>query len=81
MGYSKRNTGGGRMRRGVGGKLVFFWPLRHKGLCDTQETAKIGAVSTTTWQFGPEELVKTKFIIIYCKKSFLNLLKKLKSLH
>jgi hypothetical protein len=44
-------------------------PLHHKGLCDTQEPEKIGAVSATTWCFGPEDLVKTTFIIIYCKKS------------
>jgi hypothetical protein len=44
-------------------------PLRHKGLCDAQEPAKIRAVSVTTWRFGPEDLVKTKFITIYCKKS------------
>jgi hypothetical protein len=35
--------------------------------------------------FGPEDLVKTKFITIYCKKEngqgFLNVLKNLKSLH
>jgi hypothetical protein len=30
------------------------------------ETGKIGAVSKTTWCFGPEDLVKTKFINIYC---------------
>jgi hypothetical protein len=30
---------------------------------------KISSVSATAWGFGPEDLVKTKFIIIYCKKS------------
>ncbi len=31
--------------------------------------AKIGPVSKTAWRFGPEDFVKTKFIIIYCEKN------------
>jgi hypothetical protein len=31
--------------------------------------AKIGPVTKTAWHFGPEDLVKAKFIIIDCKKS------------
>ena len=38
-------------------------------LCFTKKPAKICAVSKTAWPFGPEDLVKTKFIIIYCKKN------------
>jgi hypothetical protein len=68
MGYSKRNTGGGRVQRGVGGKLVFYCPPPPQRSVSPGK-AKIGAVSATTLRFGPEELVKTKFIIIYCKKS------------
>jgi hypothetical protein len=30
---------------------------------------KEGAVSKTAWRFGPEDLVKNKFIIIVYKKS------------
>jgi hypothetical protein len=30
--------------------------------------AKIGPVSETAWHFGPEDFVKTKVSIIYCKK-------------
>jgi hypothetical protein len=36
---------------------------------DHIETGKNGAVSATAWSFGPEDLVKTKFIIIVSKKS------------
>jgi hypothetical protein len=35
----------------------------------SQKPAKIGTVGETAWLFGPEDLVKTKFIIIFCKKS------------
>jgi hypothetical protein len=46
--------GGGWVAVGVGGKL---------------QPAKIGPVRGTAWRFGPEDLVKTKFIIIYCLKN------------
>jgi hypothetical protein len=36
---------------------------------ESRKPAKIGAVRESAWRFGPEDLVKTKFIIIYCKKS------------
>jgi hypothetical protein len=29
----------------------------------------MGAVDATAWSFGPEDLVKTKIVIIVCKKS------------
>jgi hypothetical protein len=44
-------------------------PPPQQDLCDTQIPAQIGAESKTTWCFGPEDLVKTKFIAIYRKKS------------
>ncbi len=39
------------------------------GWGESRKPAKIGPVSETTWCFGPEDFVKTKFIIIYCEKS------------
>ncbi len=35
----------------------------------TQKPTKIGPISKNAWHFGLEDLVKTKFIIIYCKKN------------
>ncbi len=40
-----------------------------RSVSHTQKPANIGTVSKTAWRFGPEDLIKTKFIIIYCKKS------------
>jgi hypothetical protein len=57
------------VRRGGGGKVVIATGHPHQDLCDTQKPAKIGAIGETAWLFGPEDLVKTKFIMIYCKKS------------
>jgi hypothetical protein len=57
------------VRRGGGGKAAIATAPPHQDLCDTQKPAKIGVVSKTAWLFGPEDLVKTKCIIIYCKKS------------
>ncbi len=56
------------MRWGGGGKAAIATAPPHKDLCDTQKPAKIGDVSETAWLFGPENLVKTTFIIISCKK-------------
>ena len=39
------------------------------GWGESRKPAKIGPVSVTAWRFGPEDFVKTKFIIIYCKKT------------
>jgi hypothetical protein len=39
------------------------------------ETRKIGTVSKTEWHFGPEDLVKTKFIVIVLKRAWAGLLK------
>ncbi len=33
------------------------------------ETSKIGTVTTTAWRFEPEDLVKTKLVLLVCKKS------------
>jgi hypothetical protein len=72
MSCSKRNMGEGRVSPGVGGKLLLLLPapLPPTKICVIHtETSKIGTVSETAWHFGPEDLVKTKFIIIDCKKS------------
>jgi hypothetical protein len=61
--------------RGRAKAAIATAPPPHKDLCDTQKPAKIGAVSATTWHFGPEDLVKTKFIIICCKMSMDSLFK------
>ena len=63
MGSANRNQGGGRVRRGGGGKAAIATAPPHQDLCDTQKPAKIGNVSETAWLFGPEDLVKTKFVI------------------
>jgi hypothetical protein len=65
-----------------GGGVGWQW-----GWGESCKPAKIGPVCETAWRFGPEDLVKTKFIIIYLYmfkehgQGFLNLLKNLKSLH
>ncbi len=69
---------------GGGGKAAIATapPPPERSVLHTQKPAKIGGVSKTTWRFGPEDLVKTKFIIIHCYKSiqgYLNLLKNLKT--
>ncbi len=53
-----------------GGKAAIATVPPHQDLCDTHRNRrKTGSVRETTWLFGPEDLVKTKFVIIYCKKS------------
>jgi hypothetical protein len=37
-------------------------------LWDTEEKGKIGAVHATEWCFGPEDLVITKLLKLFCKK-------------
>jgi hypothetical protein len=55
--------------RGGGKADIATAPPPTTNFCVTHtETGKIGAVSKTAWRFGPEDLVETKFIIIYCKK-------------
>jgi hypothetical protein len=67
-GLFKEKLGRGVGAPGGGGKLLELLPFP-PNICVTHtETGKIGAVSKTAWLFGPEDLVKTKFIIIYCKK-------------
>jgi hypothetical protein len=68
-GLFKEKLGWGADEAGGGGKAAIATAPPHQDLCDTQKLAKIGAVSKTAWLFGPDDLVKTKFIIIYCKKS------------
>jgi hypothetical protein len=55
---------------GGGGKAAIApAPTPTKICVYTLKPSKIGSVSETAWLFGPEDLVKTKFIIIYCKKN------------
>jgi hypothetical protein len=70
MACLKRNYGGGWVRPGVGGKAAIVTVPSHQDLCDThKKPAKIGSVSGSAWRFGPEYLVKTKFVMIYHKKN------------
>jgi hypothetical protein len=64
-GLFKDKLGRGAGVAGGGGKAA----IATNKICVTQKPAKIGPVIKTAWLFGPEGLVKTKFIIIYCKKS------------
>jgi hypothetical protein len=58
---------GGGCSQGWGKASIATAPTK---ICMTHtETSKIGTVSKTAWRFGPEDLVKTKFIIIVHKKS------------
>ncbi len=66
-GLFKEKLKGGAGAAGGGGKAAIATVPPHQD--HTQEPAKIGSVSETTWLFGPEDLVRTKFVIIYCKKS------------
>jgi hypothetical protein len=71
MGSANRNQGGGAGAAGGGGKAAIATapPPPPRSVLHTQKPAKIGPVSKTAWCFGPEDLVKTKFIIKNCKKS------------
>jgi hypothetical protein len=69
MGSANINQGGGVGGAGGGGKATIANAPPTKICVIHKETGKIGAVSKTAWLFGPEDLVKTKFVKIYCKKS------------
>ncbi len=58
--------GGGRCGWGWGESCCSYWSFPPRCVWHTQKPAKIGTVSKTAW---PEDLFKTKFIIIYWKKS------------
>jgi hypothetical protein len=71
MGSANKNQGGGGGAgvAGGGGKAATITAPPPRYVKYTQKPAKIGAVSKTAWHFGPEVLLKTKFIIKYCEKS------------
>jgi hypothetical protein len=41
----------------------------------TQKPAKIGPVNGTAWHFGPEDLVKTRFLIYVYKRAWTGIFK------
>jgi hypothetical protein len=67
MACLKRNQGGERLRRGE--SCFSYWPSPPRSVWHTQKPVKIGTVSQTAWLFGPEDLVKTRFVTINCKKT------------
>ncbi len=62
---AQREIRGGVGAARVGGKVAITTAPPHQYLCDTR---KISAVSKTASRFGPEALVKTKFVIKIHKK-------------
>jgi hypothetical protein len=69
-GFFKEKLEWGAGAAGGGGKAAIATaPLPPRSVLHTQKQAKIGTVSKTACRFGPEDLVKTKVVIIACKKS------------
>ncbi len=65
-GLFKEKLGRGRVQPGWGESCYSYCPPpQPRSVWQTQKPAKISTVKKTAWRFGPEDLVKTKFIIIY----------------
>ncbi len=69
MGSADKNQGGGAVEAGGWGESCYSYCPPTKICVTHKETGKIGSVRETAWRFGPEVLIKTEFVIIYCKKS------------